>query len=141
MDLKRHSMSHLKVHLRFHFKNHEKLQNISRKRCIWRYSKWFIWQCSQGYTFESRYASFISYIEQNKQNCWHPQIRFRNKRSQVFTIVYRKRLMTLWVACEQLFLEVLENYLIFVDKTSNPSKIFLEIRSSRQAVFFKTYFL
>ena len=132
MDLKRHSMSHLKVHLRFHFKNHEKLQNISRKSCIWRYSKWFIWQCSQGYTFESRYASFISYTEQNKQNCWH---------SQVFTVVYRKRLMTLWVACEQLFLEVLENYLIFVVKTSNPSKIFLEIRSSRQAVFFKTYFL
>ena len=105
--------SHLKVHLRFHFKNHKKLQNISRKRCIWRYSKWFIWQCSQGYTFESRYASFISYIEQNKQNCWHSQIRFRNKRSQVFLVVYRKRLMTLWVACGQLFLEVLENYLIF----------------------------
>ena len=37
--------------------------------------------------------SFISYIEQNKQNCWHSQIRFRSRRSHVFTAIYRKRLI------------------------------------------------
>ena len=44
---------------------------MSRKRCIWRCSWWFTWWCNQGCTFESLYASFIFYIEQNKQNCWH----------------------------------------------------------------------
>ena len=66
---------------------------MSRKRCIWRCSWWFTWRCNQGYTFESLHSSFISYIEQNRQNCWHSQIRFRNRRSQVFTAIYRKRLI------------------------------------------------
>ena len=66
---------------------------MSRKRCIWRCSWWFTLRCNQGYTFESLHASFISYIEQNKQNHWHSQIRFRRRRSQVFTAVYRKRLI------------------------------------------------
>ena len=43
-----------------------------------------------------------------------------------------------FVACEQLFLEVLDN---LADKTTNAFKMFLEIRSSQRAVFFKTYFL
>ena len=66
---------------------------MSRKRCIWRCSWWFTWWCNQGYTFESLHASFISYIEQNKQNCWHSQIRFRSRYSQVYIAVYRKRLI------------------------------------------------
>ena len=66
---------------------------MSRNRCIWLCSWWFIWRCNQGYTFESLYTSFISYIEQKKQNCWHSQIRFRSRHSQVFTAVYRKKLI------------------------------------------------
>ena len=66
---------------------------MSRNRCICRCRWWFTWWCNQEYTFESLHTSFISYIEQKKQNCRHSQIRFRRRHSQVFTAVYRKKLI------------------------------------------------
>ena len=82
MNLRRHSMSHLKVHLRFHLKKHKKLQRNVKKKTHLTCSWWFTCQCNQEYRFEPSYASFISYIEQNKQNYWH------DIEKQTFTDIY-----------------------------------------------------
>ena len=82
-------MSHLKVHVRFHFKKHKKLQKSLEKHA-------FDVAVDRSLDDEIKgapLASFKSYIERNQQNCRHPQIRFRNRRSQVFTAMYRKKLI------------------------------------------------
>ena len=63
-------MSHLKVYLRFHFKKHKNLQKHFKKKMHLTLQLKVQLKMHQGYTFESLYASFISYIEQKKkQNC------------------------------------------------------------------------
>ena len=59
-------MSHLKVYLRFHFKKHKNLQKHFKKKMHLTLQLKVHLKMHQGYTFESLYASFISYIEQKK---------------------------------------------------------------------------
>ena len=72
-------MLHFKMHLRFHFKNHEKLL----KECEERYAFDVVVDspldgATKGAPFNTKLESlrvFISYIVQNKQNCRHFQIK------------------------------------------------------------------
>ena len=66
-------MSHLKVHLRIHFKKHEKLEKTVKKNIhltlqlmvhLKMQSRVLLWISNL-----TLYTSFMSYIEQNKQNC------------------------------------------------------------------------
>ena len=60
-------MSHLKVYLRFHFKKHKNLQKHFKKKMHLTLQLKVHLKMHQRYTFESLYASFISYIEQKKK--------------------------------------------------------------------------
>ena len=93
MKLRRHSMSQLKEHLRFHFKKPEKLKNNVKKKMHLRL------QLMVHLTMQSRVQLWISlcvlYIlyRAEETELLTFQIRFGSRRSQVFTAVYRKRLI------------------------------------------------
>ena len=91
-ELRRHSVLHLKVHLRFYFKKHKKLQKTVKKKMH------LTLQLMVHLTMQSRVPLWISLrilyiLYRPEQNCWHSEIRFRISRSQVFTAVHRKRLI------------------------------------------------